>query len=205
MTTDWLLPLSILGSSFVGSLHCTGMCGPIATFAANKNQLWSYHLGRGLSYTTLGIISGAFGSFFLQHDLSFVRLAAGFLFALLLIFYGVRTLRGKAVHLPNWFPIQKVITKNSSGFSLGLLTALFPCGWLFSYVLAAGATQSPWAGALVMLLFWLGGIPALSVLPIFMKKTIQLSNSRQQKIAGIVLIVAGVYSVFSFYFFQHLM
>lgn len=204
MNTAWILPASILVSSFVGSLHCAGMCGPIATFAASKNQIWTYHFGRMVAYVSLGAIAGSIGSYFLKNDLTSVRLTGGILFAVLLVSYGVLTFQGKPVHLPSWFPLRKLISQKTSGFSLGLLTAFFPCGWLYSYVLAAGATQSSYAGAFVLVLFWLGSIPALSVFPIFMKKTIQRSGPRHQKIAGIVLIVAGVYSVFSFYFFQHL-
>ena len=201
--SSWALPLTILFSSFVGSLHCAGMCGPIATFAANKNQLLSYHLGRGLSYVLLGAFAGSVGSFFLKNDLNSVRTIGGLAFAILLMTYGILTFLGRPVRLPAWFPIGKIISARTPGFALGLLTAFFPCGWLYSYVLAAAATQSPFAGSLVLGLFWLGGIPALSVLPVFMKKTIQRAGPRHQKIAGIVLIVAGVYSVISFYFLHH--
>ena len=85
-----------------------------------------------------------------------------------------------------------------SGFVVGLLTALLPCGWLYTYVVAAIATKSPWAGALTLFLFWLGGLPALSAVPFMIRKAVQEAGLRQQRIAGAVLVAAGIYSIASF-------
>jgi len=49
---------------FLGSLHCVGMCGPLALLAAgdNKNRIYSsfmralqYNVGRVLTYAFLGL------------------------------------------------------------------------------------------------------------------------------------------------------
>ncbi|MDX2194172.1 MAG: sulfite exporter TauE/SafE family protein, partial [Gemmatimonadales bacterium] len=47
------------------------------------------------------------------------------------------------------------------GALLGLATGLLPCGWLYAFVLTAAGTGAALDGALVMALFWLGGLPAL--------------------------------------------
>ena len=53
----------------LGSLHCVGMCGPLA-FAINSNnenkwlmiiQKLSYNFGRALSYTFVGLLIGLLG------------------------------------------------------------------------------------------------------------------------------------------------
>ena len=46
-------------------------------------------------------------------------------------------------------------------FGLGLLHAILPCGWLWAFVALAAGTGSPLLGATTMLVFWLGGLPAL--------------------------------------------
>jgi len=44
---------------------------------------------------------------------------------------------------------------------LGGASALLPCGFLYTFALAAAGTGSPLAGALVMGSLWLGNLPAL--------------------------------------------
>jgi sulfite exporter TauE/SafE len=100
--------------------------------------------------------------------------------------------------------MSRHFSKSSSSFALGLLSMFLPCGWLYTYVLAAAASQSPCSGALVMFLFWLGTIPALSAFPIFAKKAIALSNKTKQKVAGGILISASIYALISFYFLHQL-
>lgn len=201
MTTQNLfLSFAILASSFWGSWHCAAMCSPIASLMAKKNSLWSYHLGRGFSYTVLGALGGYLGSFFLQNDFYYVRIVSGALFAIILFFMGVQMLRGKKITPFKLTWLHSYYTKQAPGFVLGLLSIFLPCGWLYNYVLAATATQSPASGALVMSLFWLGGLPSLSAISLFMKKTIQMSPLKKQKLAGFVLVFASLYSVMSFYF-----
>ena len=57
---------------FVGSLHCVGMCGPIAFLLPvdRKNsynkiaQISLYHLGRLITYASMGLLFGWLGSGF---------------------------------------------------------------------------------------------------------------------------------------------
>lgn len=202
MKTDSLfIILAILGSSFWGSWHCAAMCGPIASLAAQRNSLVSYHLGRGLSYILIGAFGGFLGSFLNLSEFQTVRLIAGFLFALILIFMGLQTLRGQTgLQTPKLASIHRYLSRSSPGFFMGFLSIFLPCGWLYSYFLAAVATRSPQTGSLLMLLFWIGGLPALSAVSMAMKKTIQGAPERKRKIAGAVLVAAGLYSLYSFYF-----
>ena len=53
----------------ISSLHCIGMCGPIAVmlpvskgnWAVKNSQILTYHLGRITSYSILGMLFGLFG------------------------------------------------------------------------------------------------------------------------------------------------
>jgi uncharacterized protein len=67
----WILLSAVITASLLGSLHCVGMCGPLAIWAAGVDRstksasIWSsttlYHLGRGVTYTLAGIIAGGVG------------------------------------------------------------------------------------------------------------------------------------------------
>jgi sulfite exporter TauE/SafE len=50
----------------------------------------------------------------------------------------------------------------SAALGVGLLSALLPCAWLWSFLAAAAATGSASSGALTMLVFWAGTVPALT-------------------------------------------
>jgi len=202
MKTETLfVALAILGSSFWGSWHCAAMCGPIASVAARRNSLWLYHLGRGVGYALLGGLGGLLGSFFLSSEFQSIRAIAGLVFGGVLIVMGIQTFRGmREWRTPKLPWIHSYFTAQTPGFLLGILSIFLPCGWLYSYVLAAAATQSPYSGSLLMILFWVAGLPALSAISLFMKKTIQVAPQRKQLMAGVVLTVAGLYSLVSFYF-----
>ena len=72
----------ILG--LLGSLHCIGMCGPIAFMlpvdrnnsGKRASQISTYHLGRLLAYSSIGILFGLIGRslklFGFQQQLSIV-------------------------------------------------------------------------------------------------------------------------------------
>ena len=53
------------------------------------------------------------------------------------------------------------LTPLPRALSTGLLTAFLPCGWLYLFALKAAETGSPLRGALFMIAFWLGSVPAL--------------------------------------------
>lgn len=193
--------LAILTSSFWGSWHCAIMCGPIASVMAKKNSLVSYHLGRGLSYSIIGLLGGYLGSYFLKSEFHFVRIGSGILMAAFLCLLGFQIISGKRSTLgPNIKWIHSYLNGTKSGFVIGLLSVLLPCGWLYSYVLAATATQSATAGALVMILFWAAGLPAMSAFSLVVKQSIRQAPIRHQKVAGFVLVIAGLYSVASFFY-----
>lgn len=192
---------AVISASFLGSWHCAAMCSPVASLMAQKRSLWSYHLGRCISYVFLGAIGGYLGSFFLTNDLYRVRLYSGIVFAAILIFLGIQTFLGKNLKLYSslkWF--HSFYTPQKAGISLGLLSVFLPCGWLYSYILASAATQSPYGGAAFMFLFWLGGLPALSSISLFMGKSIAIAPKKKQLLASAVLVLAGLYSLLSFYF-----
>lgn len=202
-SSNLFLSFTILASSFWGSWHCVAMCSPVASLMAHKNSLRGYQLGRGFGYTLMGSASGWIGSLFLAHEIYNIRLYTGVLFALILFLMGLQAIRQKKWTIPHGSWINRFYRPQTPGLVLGLLSVFLPCGWLYTYIFAAMATQSAYSGALVMSLFWLGGLPALSSISLFMKRSIQVAPGKKQRVAGFVLIFASLYSIASFYFMHH--
>jgi uncharacterized protein len=67
----WILMGAVLSASLVGSLHCVGMCGPLAIWASGAGErqrtaqmAWAvslYHVGRLLTYALAGLLAGGVG------------------------------------------------------------------------------------------------------------------------------------------------
>jgi hypothetical protein len=67
-----------------------------------------------------------------------------------------------------------------------------PCGWLWAFVVAAAGTASPWTGAAVMAVFWLGTVPAMTGVLAFGGPVIDRVRRRLPAISAGVLIVLGL-------------
>jgi sulfite exporter TauE/SafE len=144
----------------------------------------SYHLGRLITYAAIGAIVGALGSAGALETLSmpwspaaftrYVKLAAGLMmvFAGLVLLAGPLT--GRSSRLPeptrfitsaSWFSraTGRLMRAGAwAGLPLGLLMGLLPCMPLLPVELAALASGSAGLGALTMLAFGIGTVPALA-------------------------------------------
>ena len=181
-------------AGFIGSWHCAMMCGPMTCLLASKKQLVSYQVGRLISYVSAGIFAGAISSLLIE-SYSWLKLTSIIILSLLLILtFFAKT---EKIHVPGF---MKTIywKKRNNPFLLGLFSLALPCGWLYSFILSALASRSPVAGGLVMMVFWLSSLPALSVAQIFLKKLIDINDSKKQKVASVVLLSASLFSLWSF-------
>lgn len=202
------VPLAIFASSILGSWHCAGMCGAIACSSALQGRSHLYHLGRMLAYVTLGICAGFLGEKILSSQLSLLQKLSAVLMGLTLTLVGISFLANRQIKMSQSlafvFPLLKRTQKH--GLLLGLLTGLLPCGWLYSFVTLAIATKSPSQGGLMMFLFWLGTVPALTVMSASMGRLMHLNLQTHARyvrsLTGGLLILAGIYSLFS-HFISH--
>jgi len=158
-----------------GSIHCVGMCGPLA-FAVpsfHKNR-WLiifdklvYNLGRTLTYTLLGILIGLIGRQLwlagIQSSVSiltgiFIILAASS--RLLKISYGNGKLASKIVQ-----PFNNLLSyamRHKAGHLItGILNGFLPCGFVYLAMAGALNTGSVMASAEYMLFFGLGTLPLM--------------------------------------------
>ncbi len=171
------------GAGLVGSLHCAGMCGPLALAGCTRAQrihlvdLGGYGLGRLIAYGTLGAVFGHGGQLLADaialEILQVVALAAVALGALVKgasVLWGLR-------RPANLVPTSRLATAESGsggllaaiapyiprrGLALGLATGLLPCGLLAgAWALAAASGSAP-SGAAVMAVFWAATVPGLA-------------------------------------------
>lgn len=194
--TQWI-PVAVLTASLLGSGHCVAMCGGLVLATTqNRKSIWSYHLGRLAGYCGLGAIAGFLGEkIFQSAEFSWIPWISTFMMAFIFIYLGIRIWLGKPLHLfklPKAF-FQKI--PSSSSVMIGLFSAFLPCGWLHVFVLGAVGTQSPVLGALNLLFFWLGTLPALTFAPYAARKVFQPVSRRLPKLSAIMLILIGIGSL----------
>lgn len=163
-----------------GSLHCIGMCGPIAAALPYPSQQKShlvgsvllYNSGRILTYGFLGILFGLLGaSFSMAGFQQFISIFIGVLFLMAGLFsFNLEStlLKWKWTSRIFFFVKSRLsvfLQKKSfsSLFFIGLTNGLLPCGLV--YVALAGAISSGTVGGgfLWMVAFGMGTIPLMVV------------------------------------------
>lgn len=197
----------ILG--IISSLHCIGMCGPIAMMlpVAQHNpekkalQILTYQMGRISAYTTVGLLFGFIGRGFylagLQQPLS---VFAG------IIMIAVVLIPEKRLAKYNFSrPIFKMISavktalgsqfkkkSFSSIFTIGLLNGLLPCGMVYAALFGALAMQNVVLGSVYMILFGLGTVPLMSGV-VYLQRLITLPVRRKvQQVIPYVVVCIGI-------------
>ncbi len=172
-----------LATGLLGSGHCIGMCGGIVAALALARQgqggaLWfqlCYHGGRLATYALLGSSAGWVGALLVGSD-GFRAASRALLLGadLLLIAAGVASagLAGGRNPLEReWAAPLRLLGRAVRRFQrtpsplaalpLGMLFGLLPCGMLYAMALAAAQSAAPGQGALLLLAFGLGTVPAL--------------------------------------------
>ncbi|GGI57980.1 sulfite exporter TauE/SafE family protein [Winogradskyella haliclonae] len=202
-----LVTAFVLG--LLGSLHCVGMCGPIAFMLPVDRsnsikkviQISIYHFGRLLAYSLIGLVFGIVGKslyiFGMQQQLS---IGIGALMIILVIL-PYKTLATYNLSKPIHQLISKIKStlgstlkkKTSDTFlTIGFLNGFLPCGLVYMAVFGAIATGSLVNGSIYMLLFGIGTIPLMTTAIYFGKFLNTTIKQRIQKIVPALVIIIGV-------------
>lgn len=170
-----ILTASILG--LLGSLHCAGMCGPLAAALPSTGRTPTgfltgrlvYNLGRIITYALIGCIFGLIGkSLVLAGIQRWLSISLG-----ILLIAGLLTSRKAALSLPVIkfvdrlkFLMAASLKRRSltSLLILGLLNGMLPCGLVYVAAGAATMTGSIIAAMEFMLVFGLGTLPMMLLL-----------------------------------------
>jgi sulfite exporter TauE/SafE len=157
------------------SLHCAGMCGPVACSLMSlkdgeDEQLKAaalYHSGRMLSYTLLGATAGALGRWPLEKISNSPVMVLPWLLAAVLfaIALGLHVKLPRPAVLRKWSARTRLrmarIPARKGSLALGLATPLMPCSPLYLMAGIALVSGSAIRGAEFMLAFALGTVPLL--------------------------------------------
>ena len=169
----------ILG--LLSSLHCIGMCGPIAMMLpVNRTnetkkaiQILLYHAGRLSAYGTLGLVFGIIGKGLylagLQQQLSII---AGIVMIIIVMLpekkvnqYNLsRPVNRILFKIRNHLGIQLRNKNNKAFYMTGLLNGFLPCGLVYAALFGAIAMQNEVTGFLYMILYGAGTIPLMSAI-----------------------------------------
>jgi len=193
----------------VGSVHCAGMCGPLALalpvpqgsrvqFVAGRLL---YNAGRVVTYALLGAVAGLLGKRLFMAGaqqtvsivLGVVLLVAALAPAVLKHLHIGSTLIG---HITN--PVQRVIgslLQRSSLlalFLLGLVNGILPCGLVYMALAAAITTGGVLQGVLFMTGFGVGTAPMMFVIALAGK---QIQGELRKRLAALMPVFTAVIAV----------
>lgn len=217
---DPYLYLSALISGLVGSAHCMGMCGGVASALALGVErkgavsrfavLFSYNIGRISTYFFLGILAGTLGlgitgAFSPNQATLMLRVIAGAMMIAMGLYvagwwFGIQKIEKAGGLL--WSKIQPFTSKlmpvknPTQALLLGLLWGFLPCGLVYSAMTLA-VTAGDWqGGATVMFAFGLGTLPSMLAAGVFANAVKSLLQKRVVKqVAALTLIGFGVWTI----------
>ncbi len=162
----------------LGSMHCLGMCGPIAMALPVRTQHTGvklvkylfYNAGRIITYSVLGLFAGLIGSFFVFAGLQqILSITAGLLIILsvVIVYQPFQQAWIVRMTLPLRNKIKQAITyffQHSNGYNLivlGILNGLLPCGMIYAALIGAMSAGDALSGGLFMMSFGLGTVPLM--------------------------------------------
>lgn len=188
-----------------GSLHCAGMCSPLALAVTsfNKQLLFNrlvYNTGRILVYGSFGALVATFGSLFnFQAIQTFLSIALG----VLLILLGIGSVASMRIPFLSTF-INKISLMIKSKFSkqlkkkntislfiLGTLNGILPCGLTYLALSYTLTLNTPGEGFLFMLLFGLGTFPVMIGMPYVLKFIGSYVKINYSKLTTMMMIGLG--------------
>ncbi len=202
---------ALLLSGFLGSLgHCLGMCGPLVLMMGLQLRTHGvarapghllYHGSRIAVYAILGAVVGTIGSLLgLGASLNSVAGMVSLLLGLGVVVVGLGYL--------GWLPLAKMeghgawlesamsraLQQSGHGgvMLLGALNGLLPCGLVYSALLVTATAGGPLPGALGMVVFGLGTLPALLIVGMGAGALSPRVRQTLGRVAGVVIVMVGI-------------
>ncbi len=197
----------ILG--LIGSLHCAGMCGPIALNLPLRGNNFTerltggilYNLGRILMYGIMGAIFGSIGQGFLLLGVQqWVSIVMGSLLIVSVIApFVFSKIKIKQFDFFTGFVrsgIQKLFRMRSYKglFLIGLLNSLLPCGLVYVAIVGAIATGNVYFGSFYLILFGLGTLPMMLTISLIGNLiTSKVRNVLNKLIPYVVVLIGALF------------
>ncbi len=197
----------------LGSLHCVGMCGPIAlALPIERTNKWrsalnvlNYNLGRVITYAFLGTLIGLIGKgIFLAGIQAYFSIGLG-VFLLIVAIFSINV-EGRLVknsyygRFSLWVrgKLGKLLSKGGGPqlFKIGILNGFLPCGLVYMAVVGAVSMGSIVNGALYMMLFGLGTIPLMFITALAGQWVSISFRNRLKKLYPVFLVAFALLFIF---------
>ena len=205
-------------AGLLGSAHCLGMCAGISgLFALNssvpspRNELpfaLTYNLGRVVSYAILGLVVASFGSVIVKASPNIaggIRLLSGVVIILvgLKVAFDLRILNAiERMGATLWSRIAPAaknlvpVTSLPRALGLGLVWGWLPCGLVYSVLLIAATSADPVNGAMIMVAFGFGTMPAMVMTGLGAARLSQLMRRRGTRLGfGLLIVILGLLTI----------
>ena len=177
-----------------------------------------FNAGRIASYTLLGGIAGALGSLAavvshtgkvqagLMIAAGFVMIATGIILAGILRHWSMHEVTSSKPFpgLARVFEAVTHLPRPIRALPLGALLGFLPCGLIYSMLAEAAASGSAATGALVMLAFGAGTVPALLLVAYFADFFSSAMRERLVRFSGVLLAILGAITLYrGFWWLAH--
>ncbi len=200
--------LTALSIGLLGSLHCVGMCGPLAlalpigtgstgAFVAGRTL---YNFGRVATYAFMGLLAGLIGQKIVFYGFQqTVSIAAG---ALMIGAYAFPALIGRylaklsfldalATRVQSAFASLLVRRSMLTMFLIGIVNGLLPCGLVYVALAGSALTGDPVRGAVFAAVFGLGTFPMMFVISILGRRISPPVRQRIARLVPVFMIALG--------------
>jgi sulfite exporter TauE/SafE len=220
---DPLYPIFLVTGFSVGFGHCIGMCGPVVVSLSlnlkDKNFLIPhllYNTGRIITYSLLGGVMGATGSFTLvAAHIAGIQKGAMIFSGILIVVMGLAmsgwisfgNVFGDSYNpggfVSRGFQRLSKIKSTATYFPIGLLLGLLPCGPVYTALLAAAGSgmkaadplEAIFRGMGVMLCFGLGTVPALFLVAKLADMGWLKKRALIYRIGALLMVAVGIYFI----------
>lgn len=193
----------------LGSIHCVGMCGPLAFAVPSLKQGWLwlvmdkllYQIGRILSYSLLGVLIGLIGEqIWMAGFQQGISIFSGILIVMAACsrLFKFSFLKGG----PSFFlvPFNKLfnyaLKHKANHLIIGLINGFLPCGFVYLALAGALNTGSISQAATYMFWFGLGTLPLMFIAMLSMGFTGMLFRKRINKVIPYFMLCLGIWFIF---------
>lgn len=200
-----LITALLLG--LTGSLHCIGMCGPIALSLPLRGNNFTqkitggllYNMGRTTTYSLMGAFFGLIGqSFNMLGFQKWISIIMGsFMIATVIlpsIFRNRLKVNLNFLLVPLRHAIQRLFKVRSYKglFLVGLGNGLLPCGLVYLAIAGSIGVGSFYLGIAFMLIFGLGTIPLMMVISWVGNVLTTSVRNKMNKVIPYLVVLIGI-------------
>src|SRR5690554_968762 len=191
------------------SLHCIGMCGPIAmALPLNRASkltvaggITSYSIGRSLGYTLMGVVVGIIGlSAAMLGALQWLSIVSG----ILIIFfawgaYYKTGLKSTWINKKVMRAMSKFLKGKPAGatklLGIGFINAFLPCGMVYVALSSALGTGSVQNAMLFMFFFGIGTLPGFLFLGVLKDFFSRINFFNRKLVLASLISLVGLFMI----------